>query len=209
MNKQLFIIALLICFTISCSKNETSNQNYVFVPSSLLIDTALVPADTVLNIDTNLEVVNGVMYRNKLLYKGYVKTSYVTGVTSKIEGYYEGMLHGKSTEFYPNGALKTVRIYKANKAYGKHTSWWENGKLKFEFYYEDDKRVGSNKQWYEGGEPYAFMNFKDDKEEGLQQAWRRNGKIYINYEVRDGYRYGLQKSALCYTLRDEKLVKAD
>lgn len=39
----------------------------------------------------------------------------------------------------------------------------------------------------------------------MQQAWRENGKPYINYEVRDGFRYGLRKSALCYSLEDEKI----
>jgi hypothetical protein len=39
----------------------------------------------------------------------------------------------------------------------------------------------------------------------MQKAWRENGKPFINYEVKDGVRYGLQKSALCYTLKNEKI----
>jgi hypothetical protein len=39
----------------------------------------------------------------------------------------------------------------------------------------------------------------------MQKAWRENGKPFINYEVKDGVRYGLQKSALCYTLKNEKM----
>ena len=77
--------------------------------------------------------------------------------------------------------------------------------MKFDFMYINDKREGYNKQWYKTGKPYAFLNFKNDREDGMQQAWRENGKPYINYEAKDGYRYGMQKSALCYTLLDEKL----
>jgi antitoxin component YwqK of YwqJK toxin-antitoxin module len=71
--------------------------------------------------------------------------------------------------------------------------------------YLNDKREGLHKKWYENGSQYCELSFTDDQENGMQKAWRENGKPYINYEVKDGLRYGLQKSALCYTLKDEKL----
>jgi antitoxin component YwqK of YwqJK toxin-antitoxin module len=77
--------------------------------------------------------------------------------------------------------------------------------MKFDFSYFNDKREGMQKQWYESGSEYCALNFSNDRENGMQKAWRENGNPYINYEVKDGVRYGLQKSALCYTLKDQKL----
>ncbi len=201
--------ALLILVVVSCSKAGKEPQEYVFSPASLVIDNSIIPIDSIKSDESGVEIINGVVYRNKLNFSGYVITSSVDSKAYKVEGFLNGMQHGRSVEYYPGGALKTLRMYKENKSYGKHIGYWENGNQKFEFYYNGDKREGPNKQWYESGAPYAFLNYKDDREEGLQQAWRENGKVYINYEVKDGYRYGLQKSALCYTLKDEKLKKAD
>ena len=90
-------------------------------------------------------------------------------------------------------------------SFGQHLGYWKNGNRKFDFKYFNDKREGLQKQWYESGSKYYELSFTDDQEKGTQKAWRENGKPYINYEVKDGVRYGLQKSALCYTLKDEKL----
>ena len=76
---------------------------------------------------------------------------------------------------------------------------------KFDFIYINDKREGIQKQWYESGSQYYELSFTNDQENGMQKAWRENGKPFINYEVKDGVRYGLQKSALCYTLKNEKI----
>ena len=65
---------------------------------------------------------------------------------------------------------------------------------------------GLQKKWYKSGKPYLFLNYSNDREDGLQQGWRENGKLYLNYVAKDGYRYGLQKAALCYTLREGKII---
>ena len=88
---------------------------------------------------------------------------------------------------------------------GSQTAYFENGKIKFDFFYINEKSQGLQKQWYQNGQQYIELNYDNDTEVGMQKAWRENGKLFINYEVKDGLRYGLQKSALCYTLKNEKL----
>lgn len=191
-----------IFFFISC--NNKMNEG-VISTFSFLVDTTMIPCDTIFTTTLNLNLNNGLYYLNNAPYSGYIKSNYENGGTKTIEGFLNGMQHGKSISFYADGKLRDCRMYKENKSFGKHYGYWENGNMKFEFFYLNDKREGSNKQWYHSGQPYTFLNFKDDKEEGMQQAWRENGKPYINYEAKDGIRYGLQKSGLCYTLYNQKI----
>lgn len=196
------LLLALVCSLAACSNIKREEE---MTSSFLLIDTALVPHDTVLANTINLHLDNGVYYINNKPFSGYVKSFYANNMGSLIAGYLNGMQHGLSTSYFPNGKLMFIRTYKENKSFGKHIGYWENGNLKFEFYYDNDKRTGTHKQWYESGQAYTVLNYKDDQEAGMQQAWRENGKPYINYEAKDGFRYGLQKSNLCYTLIDEKL----
>ncbi len=202
--KPILFLTVLI-FLISCSGNRKEGG---ITPLSFIVDTALIPKDTILANAKNLKLNNGLYYLNEKPFSGYIKDVYENGQVQSIASYLNGMQHGTTISFYENGRLRDSRCYKENKSFGKHIGYWENGNQKFEFYYLNDKREGPNKQWYESGQPYAFLNFKDDKEDGTQQAWRQNGKPYLNYEAKDGFRYGLQKSNLCYTLEDEKFKNA-
>jgi antitoxin component YwqK of YwqJK toxin-antitoxin module len=199
--KQIVFAAIVFCF-VSCSNTKKKGE---ITSLSFFVDTSLITRDTVLSTAANLRLYNGIYYLNNQPYSGHIKELYGNNQVSTVSGYLNGMQHGSSVSYYPDGKPRFIRMYKANKSFGKHIGYWNNGYQKFEFYYLDDKREGPNKQWYESGKPYAFLNFKDDKEDGMQYAWRENGKAYINYEAKDGFRYGLQKSALCYTLVDEKL----
>lgn len=196
----LFLVAVLLVFRCKNSENEVETFSKLF-----FVDTSKIPHDTVLSTNENLMLKNGLYYLNKHPFSGYIKDSDQNHQLRILASYLNGMQHGITKTFYPNGKLRDSRAYKENRSFGKHYGYWENGNQKFEFFYLNDKREGSNKQWYESGQAYAFLNFKDDKEEGMQQAWRQNGKPYINYQAKNGFRYGLQKSGLCYTLIDEKL----
>lgn len=198
---RFIVFAVIVACFFNCTRNKKKGE---VISPSFLVDTVLIPLDTVLSTANNLKLDNGIFYLNNLVFSGYIKENYPNYSIKLIGSFYKGMQHGKSVSYYPNGKTRDIRMYRANKSYGKQIGFWENGNQKFEFYYLDDKREGLNKQWYVSGQPYAFLTFKDDKEEGMQQAWRENGKPYINYEVKDGFRYGLQKSNLCYTLEEEK-----
>lgn len=193
---------LVLLLSLGCTeKKEAIVETIAFEP----VDVSQIPTDTVQALDAGLQLVNGVYYYPTKPFSGYIKEVYPDNAVKSVGSYYLGMQHGVTKTFYPDGSLRDVRSYKENIGYGQHYGYWTNGKMKFDFIYLFDKREGIQKQWYESGTPYAFLNYKDDREDGLQQAWRENGKPYINYEVKDGFRYGLQKSALCYTLEDEKV----
>lgn len=188
-------------FLLGCSKPIKEKENIVFE----IVDVSQIPNTTVFENDTLLKLKNGIYYYDNKPYSGYVKSNYGSDTLKFIASYFKGKQQGKAKTFFENGKLETERNYRDGIGYGRHYGYWKNGNIKFDFVYFNDKREGIQKQWYESGSPYCELSFSDDRENGMQKAWRENGKPYINYEVKDGVRYGLQKSALCYTLKNEKL----
>ena len=198
---RLISLLLLVLFFAGCTANTKPDET---PPIREAVDSSRVPHDTLLSSYQGLILTNGIYYADGKPVSGFIRETYGNGRLKSVGSYYRGKQHGITRTYYPNGAPRDERTYKDNVSYGRHFGFWENGHPKFDFVYYNDKREGLQKQWYETGEPYAFLTFTNDQESGMQQAWRQNGKLYINYEAKDGIRYGLQKSALCYTLRDEK-----
>lgn len=198
-NKLAFLIIGI--FSFGCSQPKDNKITPIFEKVAI----SSIPSDTIFQNDSILKLQNGVYYRNNKPYSGFIKVVYETDILKTFGSYFNGNQHGITKTFFPNGKLETLRNYRNGMAYGQHLGYWQNGNKKFDFIYFNDKREGIQKQWYENGSPYCELSFTDDQENGMQKAWRENGKPYINYEVKDGVRYGLQKSALCYTLKDEKL----
>jgi len=185
----------IVCvFTFGCSQ-----------PKDQKVDLSLIPNDTIVLNNAKLKLKNGVYYQGSKPYSGYIKELYETKTLKSIGSYFQGKQHGLTKTFFPNAKLETERNYKDGIGYGRHFGYWQNGNKKFDFIYINDKREGIQKQWYESGSQYYELSFTNDQENGMQKAWRENGKPFINYEVKDGVRYGLQKSALCYTLKNEKM----
>ncbi|WP_461104305.1 toxin-antitoxin system YwqK family antitoxin [Spirosoma koreense] len=149
---------------------------------------------------------NGLYFLGNQTYSGIIKDDYHNGTVKSYASIYQGMLHGRYKSFYESGNPSEVRLYKNNLSTGRHYGFWpEKGVLKFDYTYYEEKREGKQRRWYRSGQPYIFANYVDDHEEGLQQGWRENGKLYLNYVAKEGYTYGLQKTALCYSLRDQKI----
>jgi len=185
----------IVCvFTFGCSQ-----------PKDQKVDLSLIPNDTIVLNNAKLKLQNGVYYQGSKPYSGFIKEEYANGTLKSIGSYFQGKQHGLTKTFFPNAKLETERNYKDGIGYGRHFGYWQNGNKKFDFIYINDKREGIQKQWYESGSQYYALSFTNDQENGKQKAWRENGKPFINYEVKDGVRYGLQKSALCYTLKNQKM----
>lgn len=196
-----FVFLIVCVFNFGCSHPKEGKTINTFEK----VDVSQIPNTTILEDDTSLKLQNGIYYYGGKSYSGFIKDVYETDTLKSIGSYFQGKLHGLTKTFFTNGKLETKRNYRNGIGYGQHLGYWKNGNKKFDFMYFNDKREGLQKQWYESGSPYCELSFTDDQENGMQKAWRENGKPYINYEVKDGVRYGLQKSALCYTLKDEKL----
>jgi antitoxin component YwqK of YwqJK toxin-antitoxin module len=196
-----FTLLILYFLILGCSQTIPKKVKNIFEK----VDTSQIPNITISQKDSLLQLNNGIYYFNDKPFSGYINSKYNSDTLKSIASYLQGKQHGVTKTFFSNGKLESERNYKDGIGYGRHFGYWKNGKMKFDFIYFNDKREGVQKQWYESGSQYCELSFINDQENGMQKAWRENGKPYINYEVKDGIRYGLQKSALCYTLKNEKL----
>lgn len=196
-----YAIFIVCLFNFGCT--QPKEEKTIFSFEQVVV--SQIPKDTIFQNNTSLKLQNGVYYFGSKPYSGFIKNVYETDTLKSLGSYFQGKQRGTTTTYFPNGKLETLRNYRDGKGYGLHAGYWKNGNKKFDFFYYNDKRQGIQKQWYESGSQYCELNFANDREIGMQKAWRENGKIYINYEVKNGIRYGLQKSALCYTLKNEKL----
>lgn len=207
-NKIFLLLTAYCCFAVatsSCNNPSTTNSKPVQA-KNYTIDISGIPADTVLESDKRLLVVNGIYRLGSQRYSGILKELYPNGTIKTYASVFQGMLHGLYKSFYENGHPYEVRLYRNNMSTGRHYGYWPEGRnLKFDYTYFEEKREGLQKRWYKNGKPYLFTNYTDDHEDGLQRGWRENGKLYLNYVAKDGHRYGLQQSALCYTLRKQKI----
>ena len=196
-----FSYLILCIFILGCSHQKDNKVKII----SKVIAFSQIPNDTILQNSASLKLKNGVYYKDNKSYSGYIKEIYLSDTLKSIGSYFNGLQHGITMTLFSNGKLATLRNYNNGLSYGRHFGYWENGNMKFDFNYFNDKREGIQKQWYENGKPYFELTFIDDHEDGMQKAWRENGKLFMNYEVKEGIRYGLQKTALCYTLKNEKI----
>jgi antitoxin component YwqK of YwqJK toxin-antitoxin module len=195
------ILFIFCVFVFGCYQPKDNSMKHIFEK----IDVSQIPNDTIFQNNSTLKLQNGIYYLGSKPYSGFIKDVFQTDNLKSIGSYFEGKQHGISKTFFPNGKLETLRNYRNGIGYGRHFGYWKNGNMKFDFIYFNDKREGIQKQWYESGRRYYELIYTNDQENGMQKAWRENGKAFINYEVKNGIRYGLQKSALCYTLKNERI----
>jgi hypothetical protein len=121
-------------------------------------------------------------------------------------GYVDGLRHGSTERFYPDGTPATSATYRAGRRDGAVRTWWADGTLRSEATYRDGVVHGTVREWYASGAPLKELRLVDGQEVGLQRAWRENGALYANYEARNGRTYGLKRANLCYEFDDESIV---
>lgn len=118
------------------------------------------------------------------------------------ESYADGVLHGLSKKWYPNGQLMEIRYYQKGEKHGSQTAFYDNGNKKFEFTAEHDQYEGELKEWNVDGKLIHLATFKNGQEEGPQKMWYDNGKIRANYVMLNGKRYGLLGTKNCKNVSD-------
>ena len=157
--------------------------------------------------NTQLELKNGVLFYNHLLFNGVLKSFDEVNQTYNVTSYVSGKKDGEERKLFQNDSLAEIRFYKEGKKVGIHKSWFENGQQKFEYpYNQKGFYQGALKEWFPNGQLIREFNYVDGKESGTQKMWLENGNIKANYTVVDGERFGLIGLKKCYSVNtnDEK-----
>ena len=192
-------VYLLLLFLIYSCKSEKSKRIDILpeINSGMFL----------LKSDKNISINNDVVFLKDKKYSGFL---YALNPDSKdtvsLEGYSNGLLHGRSRKWYVNKQIFEDRTYTMGEKNGKQTSWWENGNKQFEFYAKNDKYEGELKEWAFDGKLMHLAHYKDGQEEGIQQLWYENGKIRANYVIINGKRYGLLGTKNCKNVSDSIFI---
>ena len=105
------------------------------------------------------------------------------GALTGLEGL---MADGTYTEYYPEGALKTVRTMTGGKANGTLKSFYPSGGTQAEAYYFVGGREGQFKYYTEEGRPLLQAEYKNDKLNGWKKEYGPDGALASEAYYIDG-----------------------
>lgn len=112
------------------------------------------------------------------------------GDTALLESRLDGVEHGPSRRWHPDGRPMEDRHYTHGRKTGTHHAWWPNGQPRFEYRFTDGEHDGPMNEWYEDGTPLRAFHLRMGHEDGQQRLWWPDGSLRANYTVRHGRRYG-------------------
>ena len=194
MKKIALFFFFIFCF-ICCS---TSEKNEILIAKKEKI-----PAIWIQENNPKISIENGTIFHDKKPFSGHLFQLYPNTKDSLVsQEYFNGLLSGISTKWFPNKQVAEKRFYYKGEKHGKQLSYWENGTKKFDFTALKDTYEGVLKEWDEKGNLYHLANFKNGQEEGVQKLWYENGKIRANYVIINGKRYGLLGTKNCKNVSD-------
>jgi hypothetical protein len=103
---------LLFSLIVFCSINCKNNKEDAATVSSLLVDTTMIPKDTILINQPTLQLNNGVYFLDEKPFSGYIKENYDPKRLKSIGSYWQGKQEGSTLTFYENGKNRDNRSYK-------------------------------------------------------------------------------------------------
>ncbi len=97
-----------------------------------------------------------------------------SGALASLEG---GIINGTYTEYYPDGALKTVKTMQAGKANGTLNAYYPSGKRQVEAYYLAGQKDGQFKYFTESGALLMEASYKNDLLDGWKKEYAPDGAV--------------------------------
>ncbi len=186
---KIFLRNMLLFLACSCSKPEKIADKKV--PNIYLLKSL-----------QEIHIENDVVFLNTQKYTGFLYELSPSKDTLLIEGYINGLLHGRCKKWYPDRQLKEERNYYEGKKHGPQVLYWENGHKKVEFIAKNDVYEGELREWSSSGALFHLGTYINGQEEGPQKMWYENGKIRANYVIIKGKRYGLLGTKNCRNVSD-------
>ena len=171
------------------------------------IEKIIIPSILVSKRSQDCKLKNDTVFLNNKQFEGYVYDLYPNlKDTFSVEGFSNGVLHGITKKWFPNGQLMEERWYYKGEKNGKQIAYWDNGNKRFEFIAEKDYYQGELKEWTVDGKLFHLGTYVNGQEEGKQQLWYDNGKIRANYVIIKGKRYGLLGTKNCKNVSDSVFI---
>ena len=94
------------------------------------------------------------------------------------------------TDYYPNGAVKSVIRYKNKKEDGLSVYYREDGSKALEIEMKDGKKNGKLVRWFSNNVPESVAYYRNDSLEGNLTIYDRKGFPLTQIEYHDGKKEG-------------------
>ncbi len=108
------------------------------------------------------------------------------GVLFAEENFKEGIQHGLSKEYYPNGNIHFERNYEEGKIVGLYKEYYPNGQLRSKKTYENGNPTGAIVIYYDNGVPKIMGRYNQGLKNGTWKFYDRRAKIVKTEEHENG-----------------------
>lgn len=87
------------------------------------------------------------------------------------------MKHGKESEWYENGQLKSEATWDSGSPVGSFTTYYEDGKKASVTNFKDGQKDGEVVDYFKNGEKEKSVLFTAGRRNGVAKEWYENGKL--------------------------------
>lgn len=142
----------------------------------------------------DLQNINEVYHYNGKPYTGMSYDNFPKGNRMQEMNWVDGLLDGTKTEFFSNGAVRTILNFKEGKRHGEFIYYHDNGQLKLTGNYNMDLLDGEVKSYYNNGKIKHLQNYKDGIRVGESILYYKNGNIEQYCVLKDEKPDGVMKT---------------
>lgn len=197
--KSIFVIPIIILFSISCSQNGGKKVETWYDSNNTLIKelyyTKTEPPyelqgsykrwNKYKNLIEDLNYKNNKLEGTCLYYQDDGKR------LIKKEIYSEGMLNGTCEYFQEDGTHYSIVEYKNDKKNGNYKLFYKNSILYVECNYLNDLKHGVYKEYYENSKLKSSMSYYNDLLEGEYVQYSLNGNLQFKGNYKNDKRNGI------------------
>jgi len=117
-------------------------------------------------------------------YSGEAKVLYAESNSIKyLFTYKNGILHGPTFGYYPNGDLKYKGAYKNGRFHGQWTEYYQNNEVKSDVFYDDNSLNGSYALYFSNGVLREKGYYTANKKSGTWQYFNKQGEIITTIDA--------------------------
>lgn len=127
----------------------------------------------------NLEIRDGIYYKDNKPYSGPYKESGAGGKTTARLMLHKGQLNGRTILYDESGNKRELRSYHAGLKDGKWMTWTSAGHKMARAGYKDGLKHGNWYIWDEQGQLRYSMIYKDGNKTGTWRIWDEQGILVM------------------------------
>ena len=119
-------------------------------------------------------------------FTGFMIEYYKDGILKSRSQVQEGLLHGVSDGYHPNGQLQVREHFEGNVSHGLRTKWFESGIKMSEATVVEGQLDGTFQRWDETGALVEQIELRKGKAHGFSRAFYPSGYLKAQARMQDG-----------------------